>query len=165
MLQTYLEDLQYASRNNRLVVFVGAGVSNNSGVPVWGRLIDALKTELPEFTKWENDDLKVAQIYKTTYPDKFLDKVKLELKNGRIVPNAVHDALLDLKPCHIITTNYDDLIEQACRKRYAQYAVVGEDADLPKQKNDLLSRCMAISTKVISSWQSRTIMITLAIFR
>lgn len=40
------------------------------------------------------------------------------LKDGEIVPNAIHNAILDLKPCHIITTNYDDLIEQAYKERF-----------------------------------------------
>ena len=42
-----LSHIQEASRENRLVIFVGAGVSMNSGIPSWNSLIDELKQELP----------------------------------------------------------------------------------------------------------------------
>ena len=35
-----IKRIQEASRNGRLVLFVGAGVSKNSGVPMWGELIE-----------------------------------------------------------------------------------------------------------------------------
>ena len=33
-----IKRIQQAKANNKLVVFVGAGVSNNSGVPSWNNL-------------------------------------------------------------------------------------------------------------------------------
>ena len=130
ILKSHIKDIQKAAREENLVVFVGAGVSNNSGVPVWNKLTDAFKGELPEFARNVNDDLKLAQIYKTTYPAKFLETVRTVLKDGEIVPNAIHNAILDLKPCHIITTNYDDLIEQACKERFELYQTVSSDEDM-----------------------------------
>lgn len=38
--------IQQASRENRLVIFVGAGVSRNSGIPTWNELIESMKSEL-----------------------------------------------------------------------------------------------------------------------
>lgn len=138
VINTYIKDIKSASEQGRLVVFVGAGVSNNSGVPIWSKLIDGMKADLPEFAKTISDDLKLAQIYKTTYPTKFVDKVKSVLRHGMVMPNPVHDAILDLKPAHIITTNYDDLLEQACSKRYEQYSVICSDEDLPSSKSSKL---------------------------
>ena len=40
--------IQEASKQDKLVIFVGAGVSTNSGVPMWGKLIESLKQDLPE---------------------------------------------------------------------------------------------------------------------
>lgn len=40
--------IQEASKQSKLVIFVGAGVSANSGVPMWNELIHELKNELPE---------------------------------------------------------------------------------------------------------------------
>ena len=129
---SYLIDLHEASRQGRLVVFVGAGVSANSGVPTWRELISALKNDLPDNLGSENDDLKIAQIYKDTrgYKD-YLKKVKTILKDGRTASNILHKSILQLNPAHIITTNYDDLLEQAIRSEYKQYDVVSQDKDLP----------------------------------
>ena len=135
ILKSHINDIQKAAREGNLVVFAGAGVSNNSGVPVWNKLTDAFKNELPEFARNISDDLKLAQIYKTTYPAKFLETVRAVLKDGEIVPNAIHNAILDLKPCHIITTNYDDLIEQACKERFELYQAVSSDEDMTSIPN------------------------------
>ena len=40
-----LLQIQEASVQGRLVVFVGAGVSNNSGVPTWSILIQEMKSQ------------------------------------------------------------------------------------------------------------------------
>ena len=61
----------------------------------------------------------------------YMEKIKESLMYGKISPNPIHYAILDLKPCHIITTNYDDLIEQAIMQKYQQYYVVKRDTDLP----------------------------------
>lgn len=119
-----------ASKQGRLVVFVGAGVSANSGVPVWSNLIDEMKKEC-NLTS-EKDDLKVAQLYKDARGDKeYLDKVKDVLKHNKTIPNEIHKDILALKPCHIITTNYDNLLEQEIENEYSQFAIVREDKDLP----------------------------------
>lgn len=138
IISTFLSDLKSASERGRLVIFVGAGVSNNSGVPVWSTLINSMKRDLPEFAKTLTDDLKLAQIYQTTYPTRFVDKVKEVLKHGVVTPNPVHDVIFDLRPAHIITTNYDDLLEQTCQKRYEQYSVICADEDLPSSNSNKL---------------------------
>lgn len=54
--------IQEASKQDKLVIFVGAGVSTNSGVPMWSKLIESLKDDLPESLKRETDDLKNCPI-------------------------------------------------------------------------------------------------------
>jgi hypothetical protein len=39
--------------------------------------------------------------------------------------------LFDLNPIHIVTVNYDNLIEQASEVRNQQYYVIKQDKDLP----------------------------------
>lgn len=128
-----LSHIQRASRENRLVVFVGAGVSTNSGLPSWNELIDALKRELPEELSHDTDALKIAQLYKDSRGHKeYMDKVKEILLHDKAVPNPLHRSILSLNPCHIITTNYDDLIEQELVNEFMQYDVVREDKDIPQ---------------------------------
>ncbi len=129
---THLLHLHEASIQNKLVVFVGAGVSANSGVPTWSSLTRAFKEELPGSINKETDDLKVAQIFKDTYGNKaYLEKVRSVLKDGRVAHNPIHNAILKLNPVHIITTNYDNLVEQSIQANYKQYDVIRQDSDLP----------------------------------
>ena len=37
-----IKEINKARTNNRLVIFVGSGVSNNSGVPTWKGLIETI---------------------------------------------------------------------------------------------------------------------------
>ena len=88
--------IQEASKQDKLVIFVGAGVSTNSGVPMWSKLIESLKDDLPESLKRETDDLKIAQLYKDSRGYKeYIEKIKETLMNGKISPNAIHYAILD----------------------------------------------------------------------
>lgn len=135
--RSHIEQIQAASKQNRLVIFVGAGVSANSGVPLWGSLIDSFKKDLPEHLKEETDYLKIAQHYRDLRGEKeYLDKVKDILKYEKVSPNEIHKEILDLNPCHIVTTNYDDLIEQAALTYNHQYYVVRNDKDLPANKGE-----------------------------
>lgn len=125
--------IQQAYQNNRLVIFVGAGVSRNSGVPTWNELIDAMKSELPIDLIGENDALKIAQLYKDARGNKeYMDKVKEVLLFNKATPNRLHESILSLNPCHIVTTNYDDLIEQEIQNEYDQYTIIREDKDIPQ---------------------------------
>lgn len=128
---SHLIRIQEAAKQGRLVIFAGAGVSNNSGVPTWSDLTKELKTECG--IENETDDLKIAQLYKDARGKKeYLDKVKAFLKHRHVIPNEIHRAILALKPCHIITTNYDDLFEQEIQNEYKQYSVVRKDSDIPR---------------------------------
>ncbi|MFL0162951.1 SIR2 family protein [Aquirufa salirivi] len=122
-----------ASENDQLVIFIGAGVSINSGIPSWKDLIAKLVNELPESIKNSGEDfLKIAQLYKNHRGQKeYLDKIRLELKNGKATFNPIHEVIFKLKPAHIVTTNYDDLLEQAILFKNLQYYVINKDNDLP----------------------------------
>ena len=109
---THLLHLHEASIQNKLVVFVGAGVSANSGVPTWSSLTKAFKEELPGSINKETDDLKVAQIFKDTYGNKaYLEKVRSVLKDGRVAHNPIHNAILKLNPVHKIQTSHIIVIQ------------------------------------------------------
>lgn len=125
-----LLQIKEASKQGRLVVFVGAGVSSNSGVPTWSQLINEMKSCCGIDN--ETDDLKIAQLYKDARGDKeYMDKVKEILKHNKVSPNPIHKSILDLNPCHIITTNYDNLIEQEIEKEFKQFDIIREDKDIP----------------------------------
>lgn len=124
-----------ASLNNDLVIFVGAGVSSNSGVLDWGELIKELKKSLPNSVAKENDYLKIAQLFKDTYPNSYLDSIQHILKDGKVHPNPIHKAILDLSPAHIITTNYDNLIELSIDNSRTHFSIIRSDQDVPRAKS------------------------------
>lgn len=128
--------IQQASRTNKLVVFVGAGVSQNSGIPTWNNLISSMMEELPSELSKENDVLKLAQMYKDSRGHKeYMDKIKNVLLYNKAVPNPLHKSIIALNPCHIITTNYDDLVEQELANEFKQYDIIREDKDIPQMDN------------------------------
>ncbi|MDK2585331.1 SIR2 family protein [Romboutsia sedimentorum] len=127
-----------ASRNNKLAVFVGAGVSMNSGYPSWSSLIsDFAKGVGIDMDKCSYDDyLKIPQYYYNLRKEKDYYDVILNKFSIKGDPNKIHDLIIDLDPAHIITTNYDDLIERASNKRGLFFDVVAKDTDLPYSINN-----------------------------
>lgn len=129
--KSHILQIQKAMRQNKLVIFAGAGVSKCSGVPLWGELINELKKEL-DLDPNESDYLKIPQLYRNLRKDKeYFEKIKEILKDGKVQFNDVHRAILDLNPCHIVTTNYDDLFEQAIKSRNENFYTISQDKDLP----------------------------------
>ena len=138
-MKNYIEEskriIQNSSKNNKLIVFVGAGISANSGVPMWKNIIDKIKTKT-DISNEENDYLKIAQYYYNSRDKKeYYEFLESEL-NIDSKPNEIHDKLLELNPYHIITTNYDELIEQQANKKGMFYDVVSKDSDLPYTPNN-----------------------------
>lgn len=125
--------IQNASKNNKLVVFVGAGVSANSGIPMWGNIINKIKKKLDIE---ETDFLKIAQyFYNSRGQKEYYDFLELEL-NIDAEPNVIHDKVLELNPYHIITTNYDNLIEYQANEKGMFFDIVSKDNDLPYTPNN-----------------------------
>ncbi len=122
-----------ASKNDKLVIMVGSGVSKNSGIPTWGHLIDMLKKDLPGCVDGEHDYLKLAQLHQNTFGFRdSIEKVKQILNLEHATPNDIHKAIFRLNPCHIITTNYDNLIEDYASKLIGiKYSTIRRDMDIP----------------------------------
>ncbi len=135
--KSHIIQLQDAAKQNRLVVFVGAGVSASAGVPAWNELIEKFKDELPDEMFDLGDVLKTAQAYKELRGDvEYLKEIKKILKHEQTSCNQIHDSIMQLNPCHIITTNYDDLLEQSALRNNKQYYVVSKDAQLPANQGE-----------------------------
>lgn len=127
-----LKDIDNWRKNNKLSVFVGAGVSMLSGLPSWSDLIKLMLKEMPnlkyEEDKLSSDDyLKIAQMYFNTFgEEKYKEKVKESFKED-CTPNKIHDMIYALHPNHILTTNYDNLLEQEAVKVGRNFSVINAD--------------------------------------
>lgn len=150
----YINDIKSAQEKNQLVVFVGAGVSKNSNVPTWWELIKKIADEvgykkcvsckkrtemcpiaecedqyaftqdeflrIPEYY-WGEDDSANHAAYYTLIQD------TLNSNNG---PNPIDEEIFNLLPHHVITTNYDTLLEDSKNLNARLYSVVSKDSDL-----------------------------------
>lgn len=138
---TYIKNLQQASKENRLVIFAGAGTSVDAGIPLWNQLIGELSNNLPEEIKqnYQNDNLQLAEFFRERSDDRdYYDRIEKILLGRSTSSNSIHSAILALHPCHIITTNYDTLLEEAVLKNNRQYFVVASDNDLPRNHGENL---------------------------
>ncbi|MCO7176981.1 SIR2 family protein [Sporolactobacillus kofuensis] len=132
-----IKHINDAIKEDSLIVFVGAGVSANSGLPKWSELIDVFKDEINVDDK-ENDYLKIAQYYFDTvgqykYFQKVMDVFQPHINSQ---PNEIHNQIFRIKPRHIITTNYDSLLEDKMNSSIAKYEVINRDSDIPYSKSD-----------------------------
>lgn len=132
--------IKEAINNDKLVVFAGAGISKDSGIPLWGELINNAKNYLNETTE-ETDSLKIAQILYNEKGEKEYNEIIKELvfKNASQY-NPIHEIIFELNPQHIITTNYDTFFESVIKNKGLPFSIVSKDIDLPyaKHKNLLI---------------------------
>lgn len=126
-------------KEDSLIMFVGSGISYNSGLPSWKELVDAFANELDisENKNYSTDNLKIAQFYYDTFgQNQYMKKIEeIFSRKGSIVPNELHELIEKISPKHIITTNYDTLLEQQFEKGLLKYNVVASDKDIPYVKS------------------------------
>lgn len=123
--------IKNAINNDKLVVFAGAGVSKDSGIPLWSELIEEIRGSLNEDIN-EDDPLKIAQIlYNEKGEKEYNDIIKKSLYRNKGIYNPLHEIIFELNPQHIITTNYDNYFESIIENKGLPFSVVSKDIDLP----------------------------------
>lgn len=147
-----IDYIKSAIEDNRLVIFVGAGISNNSDLPMWGSLIKEFarrisfskcrectsKEECENFNcQFSSDDyVKIPQYFYNMYGEEEYLKLINNILGKEVKPNDLNDIILELQPKHIITTNYDKLIENTSNVNKILYKVIRKDEDLIKIQNN-----------------------------
>ncbi|WFD09781.1 SIR2 family protein [Tepidibacter hydrothermalis] len=144
-IENMINIIKQESQQNKLVIFIGAGVSNNSGYKSWNDIIKIFDTEM-EYSHDQNKQYSTDELLKI--PQYFYNENSIRykeiLKNnyGKLPPttNPIVDLLLELNPHHIITTNFDCLIEMSLAKNniygcpvgddLSKYKVISKDSDL-----------------------------------
>lgn len=140
MSNNYLKEIINSNKQNRLAIFVGAGVSktsNNASVsmPDWNELIKKLKDELgfsESNYKNENDNLRIAQLYYINFGKKaYYDNI-IKYITDSANPSSVHKQIFSLYPNCIITTNWDTLLERTNDDNGYAYELIRNDKELLK---------------------------------
>lgn len=145
--------IQRAQDNNQLVIFVGAGVSRNSGLPTWGDLIVAIanevkhkkctipcedcnKTECTQKKQFTQDEfLQIPEYLYAKGKRKYCKFIQDNLQSDK-GPNPIDEEIFRILPHHIITTNYDNLLENCKNINAKLYSVVSKDSDLLSRANE-----------------------------
>lgn len=127
MLEQDIRFLAEELEKGKLVVFVGAGVSKNSGLPEWEELIKdyADYRGIKEFTSKQFLTIP-EEVFERYGSLKYYEIVEKRFL-GKYIPNSVHRILKKMDLTYIITTNYDTLIEDEIKN----LQVVSKDEDLP----------------------------------
>ena len=127
--------------NNRLVIFVGAGVSANSGCPSWSALIYRFAEGLGIDSKDRKESteyyLKIPQYYYIERGKKeYFDVIEETINSIDPVPNDINREIFKLKPHTVITTNFDNLLEKTVKSEGLFYKTVRQDTELPYTENE-----------------------------
>lgn len=130
-----INELKEALNDEKLVIFVGAGISKNSGIPTWGQTVRtfAEKIGYPSHRLTTDEYIRIPQYFygidrsedHEEYYKTLLKSVNLDVK-----PNIINKLIAEIHPKHIVTTNYDKLMDIAADK----YEIITTDRELLKVK-------------------------------
>lgn len=138
----YNEDFRFLNNSmlqNELVLFVGAGASVGSGYLSWNDLVKDIQDKLGIKESAGNDNTIIPQLYYNSRGKKdYNELIKSLFYKPDAKPNDIHEALVKINPRYIITTNYDDLIEQVFNDKGIFLDVIEKDSDLPYSHTDHL---------------------------
>lgn len=115
-----MEQLKNAYKQGNVILFVGAGVSMNLGLPSWNQLIGHIAEELgyaPEIYQTFGDSLALAEYYKIIKGSigelrSWMDR-EWHSSNIKIESSEIHQIIACANFPIIYTTNYDRWIENA----------------------------------------------------
>jgi hypothetical protein len=131
-----MDDIITTYNEKNLILFVGAGISKNFGLPTWSELSNHMGEELgysPEIFKTYGDNLALAEYYKLkigsigplrSWMDRTWHRNDVDIKNSKI-----HKIIACSNFPIIYTTNYDRWIELSFdfyKKNYIKIATVSD---------------------------------------
>ena len=137
MNSTIFKKIIKAAQTKSLVFFVGAGVSQLSGAPSWKKLINDVAQELGQKPqdKYSYDEcLRIPQMYYYSIgcdDEQYYNFVEERINDTTLVPNGIHKLLFDLNPIAMVTTNFDNLLEDAAAINMQSFVSIASDADVP----------------------------------
>jgi hypothetical protein len=121
-----------------VVLFVGSGLSQGTGLPSWSQLMEQLATDIG--CPAETDMFKIAQYYELKRGRNALIRQIIQATDttGR-QPTENHRLLAKLPIQTWVTTNYDDLLELTLREAGKRYQKIVQDQDLPYASAKLIT--------------------------
>ena len=129
--------IRQAKTEDQLVLFVGAGASVNSGMPLWSTAVEKIAEKL-SISKNDSlyDVLRIPQYYYNARGKKEYTQLMREIfrYTDNLSTTDLHKRIIEFQSSVIITTNYDHLIEKAAEENGEFLQVISQDIDLPYRK-------------------------------
>jgi hypothetical protein len=131
-------------RNPGLMAFVGAGLSVGCGYPLWGKLLERLAEGLTPALAATLAGEGLSPLVRAERLRDYLGKGPYEKRMRELfdshvgAPGALHADLLALPLTHLVTTNYDDLLERAQTRATGDYPPAREWTT-PSEIHDFLA--------------------------
>lgn len=128
--------INQARYDGQLVLFVGAGASVSAGMPSWRQAVKRIADRLGIEKISSEDYLRIPQYYYNARGKKEYTQLMQDvfLHQRNLPSQLLHDQIIEFNTQTIITTNYDNLIEQAAEKNSEMIRVISKDSDLPYRK-------------------------------
>lgn len=134
-----IDPLVDAIRARQVILFVGAGVSMNLGLPSWSTLISEMGSQLdfePMVFKSHGDLLELAEYYRLKKTSlgalrSWMDRT-WHTQEERVDVSDIHQAIVDLQCPIIYTTNYDRWLEIAFQRRGKSFVKIANVGDFTK---------------------------------
>jgi len=143
-----IENLGELIGKGKVMLFVGAGISKNVGLPEWGELMLKLSQRCgicPELFEDYDDFLNLAEFYeqydKDLYKMKKWMKKKWKVDEEKIKESKIHKNILKLDFPIIYTTNYDESLEklyQVHNKKYIKIAKVKDLTEIEDGETEII---------------------------
>lgn len=122
-----LESLAQAARSDRLLLFVGAGLSTGYGLPNWQQLAEMLETPDPDYRDLPGEFSKYVLAHGKLTLHELLER-KLGFRPAEVLePTRL---LLEIRAAAIVTTNCDRVLETAAAALGAPLKVFVDDSSL-----------------------------------
>ncbi|MGL2468871.1 SIR2 family protein [Helicobacter pylori] len=129
-IETSIDNIRKAHNENYLSIFAGAGISAESKLPKWGDLINELQKCLYGDTKKNEDYLVLAEKFYNQFGESFYYQTLKSLIPNNAKPNDLHLGIVKLNIKNLITTNWDNLFEQAINEEGIFFNIIKSDKDI-----------------------------------
>lgn len=121
------------SKKGKMVLFIGAGISKNVGnYPSWDQLVSKMNYALTKKRKkkfsYEEKMIIPEKLYNIN-EEKYYKILLDSFKNSDSKKSVFSELFMKIKPDHIITTNYDKLIEYDDSFLKDYYKIIAKDKD------------------------------------
>ncbi|MCY9529335.1 SIR2 family protein [Paenibacillus alvei] len=142
-----MQELIEAIRNRKVVLFAGAGLSAQLGLPTWRNLINHIAKEInydPEIFNMFGDSLALAEYYTSSKGSIGELRSWMDINwhtNVKIEDSLAHKYIVELNFPIIYTTNYDRWIEKAYQyyqKEIIKIKNVGDIRNIEEGKPQLV---------------------------